>query len=57
MLEAPGAVGSAGVIVGEGPGGVGGGSGVPPPLHSRQSSAWWDGVSHIVTRPAREHVT
>ena len=19
--------------------------------------AWWDGVSHVVTRPAREHVT
>ena len=34
-----------------------GGSGAPPPLHSRQSSAWWDDVSNIVTRLAREIVT
>ena len=32
---------------------VGGGSGARP----RQPSAWWDGVSHVVTPPAREIVT
>ena len=33
------------------------GADAPPPLHSRQPSAWWDGVSNIVTQPAHEHVT
>ena len=42
--------GSAGVI-------VGGGSGAPPPLRPAGRPAWWDGVSHVVTPPAREHVT
>ena len=47
-LGALGAAGSAGVIVGDGPGGVGGGSGAPAPAGR---PAWWDGVSHVVTRP------
>ena len=37
--------------VGGGPGGVGGGSGAPPPLRPTGRPAWWDGVSHVVTRP------
>ena len=36
---------------------VGGGSGARPPLRPCQPSAWWDGVSHVVTPPAREIVT
>ena len=39
---------------------VGGGSGARPrstPAPPRQPSAWWDGVSHVVTPPAREIVT
>ena len=53
-LGALGAAGSAGVIVGDGPGGGGRGSGAPAPTGR---PAWWDGVSHVVTPPAREHVT
>ena len=59
-----GAAGSAGAVVGGGPGGVGGGSGAPPPLRLDVHLAWWDGVSHVVTRPGSrdrhstlEHVT
>ena len=58
-----GAAGSAGVIVGDGPGGGGRGSGAPAPAPAGRP-AWWDGVSHVVTRPdprarhlTREHVT
>ena len=29
----------------------------PTPLRPAGRLAWWDGVSHAVTRPAREHVT
>ena len=28
-----------------------------PRFASTAHPAWWDGVSHVVTRPAREHVT
>ena len=28
-----------------------------PRFASTAHPAWWDGVSHAVTRPAREHVT
>ena len=55
---------SAGVIVGGSPGGIGGGSGTRPRFASIAHLAWWDGVSHAVTRPGprarhstREHVT
>ena len=41
-----GGIGESGV--GGGPGGVGGGSGTPAPVGR---PAWWDGVSHVVTRP------
>ena len=34
-----------------GEGDVGGGSGAPPLLHPADRLAWWDGVSHVVTRP------
>ena len=45
-----------GVLEGVGRGGVGGlvvrgGSGAPPPLRPTGRPAWWDGVSHVVTRP------
>ena len=33
---------------------VGGGSDAPAPAGR---PVWWDGVSNVVTRPAREHVT
>ena len=33
-----------------GEGDVGGGSGAPPLLHPADRLAWWDGVSHVVTR-------
>ena len=29
----------------------------PTPLRPAGRPAWWDGVSHVVTPPAREHVT
>ena len=28
-----------------------------PRFASTAHPAWWDGVSHVVTRPTREHVT
>ena len=34
-----------------GEGDVGSGSGAPPLLHPADRLAWWDGVSHVVTRP------
>ena len=34
-----------------GEGDVGGGSGAPPLLYPADRLAWWDGVSHVVTRP------
>ena len=34
-----------------GEGDVGGGSGAPTLLHPADRLAWWDGVSHVVTRP------
>ncbi len=45
-----------GVLEGVGRGGLGGlvvrgGSGAPPPLRPTGRPAWWDGVSHVVTRP------
>ena len=44
----------AGPVVGGGPGGAGA---VPAPPRPRSAPtarpAWWDGVSHVVTRPAR----
>ena len=30
---------------------------VSPRFASTAHPAWWDGVSHVVTRPVREHVT
>ena len=57
-LGALGAAGSAGVIVGGGSDGIGGGSdgigggsGALSPLRPAGRPAWWDGVSHVVTRP------
>ena len=32
-------------------------SSASPRFASIAHLAWWDGVSHVVTRPAREHVT
>ena len=37
--------------MGGGEGDVGSGSGAPPLLHPADRLAWWDGVSHVVTRP------
>ena len=56
-LGALGAMGSTGPVGGGGPGGGESGSRAPPPLRPAGRLAWWDGVSHVVTRPAREHVT
>ena len=57
-----GGIGESGA--GGGPGGGGRGSGAPSPLRPTGRPAWWDGVSHVVTRPGprarhptREHVT
>ena len=71
LLKSPpgasGVVGRGGIGgpgAGGGPGGGGGGSGAPSPLRLDAHLAWWDGVSHAVTRPGsrdrhltREHVT
>ena len=52
-----GAAGSAGRV----PGAARAAAGEVPAPRPRFASiahlAWWDGVSHVVTRPAREHVT
>ena len=57
-LGALGAMGSTGPVGGGAPGGIGGGSGAPAGRPAPVGRlAWWDGVSHVVTQPAREHVT